>query len=132
MYIGKRQSNYTKIEYSKKIVLLTGIMFISQIITAIIFSYNNLDTSIIVYTITATGGVFGASIIFYLNKAKLENAIKIKVAFYKLKLNLSREIPEEYMDSINNEFDSLEQTLGMKIDSTIEEAVNEDVSIPQY
>lgn len=127
--MGKRVK---PMEYSKKIVLFTGLLFISQLATSICFTYHQLDTSIFVYTIPATGGVFGASIIFYLNKAKLENAIKIKVAFYKLKLNLSRTIPEEYLSDINKEFAILEETLGMKIDSTIEDAVNEDASIPSF
>ena len=75
-----------KMEYSKKIVFFTGILFISTIIAAIYFSYESRDTSVFAYILPCTGGTFGASIIFYLNKAKMENVCKGKIEFFKFKM----------------------------------------------
>ena len=40
-----------KKEYSKKIVLWTGVLFVSQIIAALFFSWNSKDTSVFAYLI---------------------------------------------------------------------------------
>ena len=64
--------------FSKKIVFWTGLLFASQVVMANTASLLYKDTSIYVYTIPSTAAIFGASIIFYLNKAKMENLLKIK------------------------------------------------------
>lgn len=123
-------SNPTKSkEYSKKIVLWTGILFFLVIVCSLVFSYLGIDTSLFVYLIPSTGGIFGASIIFYLNKAKLENALKIKISFYRFKINIAKLLPEEHMEELNREFDTLEDALNSKVNRTIEESIDEDISI---
>lgn len=116
-------------EYSKKIVYWTGIIFVSQLICGIVFSGLSLDSSIFMYTIPTTGGVFGAGIVFYLNKSKLENIIKIKISYTKFKLSASRLIPPEAMEEIDNEFMTLENSLNNKIDSTMDSAISEDINL---
>lgn len=115
--------------FSKKIVFWTGLLFASQIVMANAASLLYKDTSIYVYTIPSTAAIFGASIIFYLNKAKMENLLKIKIAFTKFKLAISKLISPEAMAEVENEFMSLEQAVDMKIDNTISEAMNEDVTL---
>lgn len=115
--------------FSKKIVFLTGILFASQIAIANISSLLYRDTSIYVYTIPSTAAIFGSSVIFYLNKAKVENLLKIKIAFTKFKLSISKLISPEAMAEVENEFMSLEQAVDMKIDNSVNEAVNEDITL---
>lgn len=121
-----------KSSYSKKIVFTTGVIFASQVILAVLFSWLYKDTTIFVYTIPTTGGIFGAAICFYLNKAKMENVLKIKIAYTKFKIGISKKIPPEIMAEIDNEFMALEQAIDMKIDNAINEAMNEDVMITNY
>ena len=121
-----------KNSYSKKIVFVTGAIFASQVILAVLFSWLYKDTTVFVYTIPTTGGIFGAAIIFYLNKAKMENLLKIKIAYTKFKINVAKKIPPEVMAEIDNEFMALEQAIDMKMDTVMNEAVNEDVMITNY
>lgn len=121
-----------KNSYSKKIVFVTGVIFASQVILAMLFSWLYKDTTVFVYTIPTTGGIFGAAIIFYLNKAKMENLLKIKIAYTKFKINVAKKIPPEVMAEIDNEFMALEQAIDMKMDTVMNEAVNEDVTITNY
>ena len=121
-----------KNSYSKKIVFVTGAIFASQVILAMVFSWLYRETTIFVYTIPTTGGIFGAAICFYLNKAKMENVLKIKIAYTKFKIRISKKIPPEIMAEIDNEFMALEQAIDMKIDSAVNDAMNEDVMITNY
>lgn len=121
-----------KNSYSKKIVFTTGMIFASQVLLAMLFSWFYKDTTVFVYTIPTTGGIFGAAIIFYLNKAKMENLLKIKIAYTKFKINVAKKIPPEVMAEIDNEFMALEQAIDMKMDTVMNEAVNEDVMITNY
>lgn len=121
-----------KNSYSKKIVFVTGAIFASQVILAVLFSWLYKDTTVFVYTIPTTGGIFGAAIIFYLNKAKMENLLKIKIAYTKFKISVAKKIPPEVMAEIDNEFMALEQAIDMKMDAAMNEAVNEDVMITNY
>lgn len=115
--------------FSKRIVFVTGVLFASQIIMANCASLLYKDTSVYIYSIPATGAIFGASIIFYLNKAKMENLLKIKIAYSKFKLAVSKLVEPDVMIEIENEFMNLEQAVDMKIDNSISEAVNEDVNL---
>ena len=121
-----------KNSYSKKIVFTTGMIFASQVLLAMLFSWFYKDTTVFVYTIPTTGGIFGAAIIFYLNKAKMENLLKIKIAYTKFKINVAKKIPPEVMAEIDNEFMALEQAIDMKMDTVMNDAVNEDVMITNY
>lgn len=121
-----------KYEYSKFIVTSTGALFLLTVLIGLIFSCVGVDTSLFSYIIPATGGVFGASIIFYLNKAKLENILKIKISYAKFKIRLSELVDEETMLEIEEEFSSLEDSLNSKIDNSLSESIDSDIELTNY
>lgn len=120
-----------KKEFSKKILHQTMLIFISQLIAALVFSWNGKDTSVFMYTIPSTAGIFGAAIVFYLNKAKIENVFKGKVDFLKFKLEMMETHPE-HQEDIESILSKIDESLDSKIDSTMNEAVHEDINIQTY
>lgn len=121
-----------KINTSKIIVFVTGLIFISQLMAAIICALTYRDTSIFIYSIPSTGASFTVVVAFYMNKSKMENVLKIKIAFTKFKLKISKLITPEAMQEVENEFMSLEQAVDMKIENTVNEAISEDISSTGY
>lgn len=121
-----------KKEFSKKILHQTMLIFISQLIASLIFAWNGKDTSIFMYTIPSTAGIFGAAIIFYLNKAKIENVFKGKIDFLKLKMEMLQNNPYEQHEHIESELSKIDECLNSKIDSTMDEAVQEEITIQTY
>lgn len=121
-----------KKEFSKKILHQTMLIFISQLIAALVFAWNGKDTSIFMYTIPSTAGIFGAAIIFYLNKAKIENVFKGKIDFLKLKMEMLHDSPIEQHEHIESELSKIDECLDSKIDSTMNEAVQEEITIQNY
>lgn len=68
-----------KLEFSKVIVVLTAVLFILALLDIRCGVREGLDVSgYATQLIVTTGGIFGASIIFYLNKSKIENLSKGK------------------------------------------------------
>ena len=122
----------SKKEFSKEILHQTMLIFISQLIAALIFSWSGKDTSIFMYTIPSTAGIFGASIIFYLNKAKIENVFKGKIDFLKLKMDMLQNSPEGQHEQIESELSKIDECLDGKIDSVMNEAVQEDITVQNY
>lgn len=122
----------SKKEFSKKILHQTMLIFISQLIAALVFAWNGKDTSIFMYTIPSTAGIFGAAIIFYLNKAKIENVFKGKIDFLKLKMEMLHDSPIEQHEHIESELSKIDECLDSKIDSTMSEAVQEEITIQNY
>ena len=118
-------------EFSKKILYWTAFIFCGNLICALVFSWCGKDTSIFVYSIPTTGGIFGAAIIFYLNKAKTENVCKGKIQFFKFKMKYLEEHPE-HQEEIENELASIDEALTNKIDSEIADSVSEDITIQNY
>ena len=116
-----------KKEYSKKIVFWTGVMFLSQIIAALFFAWNSKDTSIFAYLISATGSSFGASVIFYLNKAKMENVCKGKIEFFKFKMKWLEKYPE-HSEELEQELSSIDTALTNKIDSELASSISEEIT----
>jgi hypothetical protein len=115
--------NKSFIEFSKLIIIITFILFI----TVLVFSmFQEVSDS----TIITCGSIFGVSLAFYYNKAKLENAIKIKIDFYKFKYNfvVEHQLTEEQVNDLNEELDVIEKSIDEKIDNTISDAVNEDIT----
>lgn len=119
----------SKKEFSKKILDQTKLIFISQLIAATIFAWFGKDTSIFVYTIPSTGGIYGAAIVFYLNKAKIENCLKGKEEFLKLKLKLMKDHSPDQQHEIENELLKIDEALTSKVDQTMIEAIQEDITI---
>lgn len=116
-----------KMEYSKKIVLFTGAMFSFSVIAAIYFSYNQLDTSIFAYIIPATGSIFASAIIFYLNKAKMENVCKGKITFFEFKMRWLEKHPQ-HQEEFEKELSVIDESLNNKIDSEIGSSISEEIT----
>lgn len=119
-------------EFSKKLLCWTRLVFIISLIAACVFAWEGRDVTVFMYIIPSTGGTYGAAIIFYLNKAKMENVFKGKVEFLKLKLQMLQEYPAEQHPDIEAELQSIDETLNSKIDSTMNEAVSEEINIQNF
>lgn len=120
-------SNYLK-EFSKKVLYWTMLIFVGNVIVACVFAWNGKDTSIFMYSIPTSGGIFGASIAFYLNKAKIENVCKGKIQFFKFKMKYLEKHPQR-AEEIESELSSIDSALNSKIDSTIDESISEEITI---
>lgn len=113
-----------KMETSKLIVLVTGIIFaISVAFCLFLFVYCTIfnmayDWTGMVALLTITGSVFGTSIATYESKAKVENTLKIKCSFLKEKYDILKKIGVlDYMRAqieIENEVGQIDQYLNMK------------------
>lgn len=119
-------------EFSKKLLTQTRYIFITSLIAACVFAWQGKDTSVFMYIIPSTGGAYGAAIVFYLNKAKMENVFKGKIAFLETKLNLMMKYPSEHHEEIESELSKIDAALDSKIDSTMNEAVQEDINIQNF
>ena len=124
-------SRRRKPEFSKRLTRLLASVFILNLILGYIFSFIGKDTSLFAYSIPITGGVFGATVVFYLNKAKVENVCKGKIRFLEYKLEKLDEHPD-MQEVIEDELTGIEEALNEKIDSEIAAAVSESVELQNY
>jgi hypothetical protein len=127
----------SKLEFSKWIVLVTGLLFILTLLDIRGAVRGGIDVSgYATQQILTTGGIFGASIIFYLNKSKIENLSKGKLRFLLLKLRLELKlkdkIPEESYQIILAEINEIDNMLDSKLNGALEEAIQREVEIPNY
>lgn len=126
-----------KLEFSKVIVVLTAVLFILALLDIRCGVREGLDVSgYATQLIVTTGGIFGASIIFYLNKSKIENLSKGKIRFLllrlRLELKLKDKIPEESYQIILDELSELDAMLDNKLDGTLEEAIQHEIDVQNY
>lgn len=126
-----------KLEFSKWIVLVTGLLFILTLLDIRGAVRGGVDVSgYATQQIITTGGIFGASIIFYLNKSKIENLSKGKLRFLLLKLRLELKlkdkIPEESYQIILSEINQIDNMLDSKLNGALEDAIQKEVEIPNY
>ena len=124
-------------EFSKWIVIIAGLLFILTLLDIREAVRECIDVSgYATQQIVTTGGIFGASIIFYLNKSKIENLSKGKIRFLLLKLRLELKlkdsIPEESYQIILDEINKMDTMLDNKLDGALEEAIQSDVDIQHY
>lgn len=124
-------------EFSKKIVIFTGLLFILSLLDLRRAVREGIDVSgYATQQILTTGGIFGASIIFYLNKSKIENLSKGKIRFLLLKLRLELklkdQIPEESYQLILDEINEIDRFLDDKLDGSLEEAIQKELEIQNY
>ena len=124
-------------EFSKKIVILTGILFTISLLEIQVMVIGGLDVSnFATQTLLTTGGIFGASIVFYLNKAKLENLAKGKLRFVllrlRLELKLKNLIPEESYQQVMDEINELDDMVDNKLDDSLEEAIQKEIDTQNF
>lgn len=125
------------VEFSKKIVIVTGLLFILSLLDLKSLSVQGIDiSSYATQQIVATGGIFGASVIFYLNKSKIENLSKGRIRFVLLKLRLELkikdQIPEETYAIVLDEINKISGMMESKLDSSLEEAIQKEIDIQTF
>lgn len=83
-----------------------------------------------------TGGIFGASIVFYLNKSKIENLSKGKIRFMllrlRLEIKLKDQLPEETYNLIMEEINEIDHMMDTKLDGALEEAIQQEIDLQNY
>ena len=126
-----------KTEFSKKLVIVTGAFFILSLFLIRADMKAGYDiSSYATQIILTTGGIFGASIVFYLNKAKIENLSKGKIRFMllrlRLELRLKNQIPEETYNLILEEINAIDKMMDAKLDGALEEAIQSEIEIQNY
>lgn len=126
-----------KTEFSKKLVVVTGALFILSLFLVRADMKEGYDiSSYATQIILTTGGIFGASIIFYLNKAKIENLSKAKIRFVllrlRLEIRLKDQLQEEQYSLIMEEIDKIDRMMDSKLDGALEEAIQSEVEIQNY
>lgn len=124
-------------EFSKKLVILTGALFIISLFLVRADMREGYDvSSYATQIILSTGGIFGASICFYLNKAKIENLSKGKIRFMllrlRLELRLKDQIPEESYNLILEEINKIDNMMDSKLDGALEEAIQKEIEIQNF
>lgn len=131
------ESSKRGVEFSKWIVIVTGVVFILSLLDLRSLAIQAVDiSSYATQQIIATGGIFGASIIFYLNKSKIENLSKGQIRFTLLKLRLElkikNKIPEETYAVVIEEINKISMMMESKLDSSLEEAISKDIEIQTF
>lgn len=120
-----------KFTTSKKILWLSTILFIILVALAIWFSYLGIDTSVFAYILPISGGIAGATIAFYMNKSKMENIFKFKISFLEYKIDLIDKHPDK-ANIIDKEVSDIDSALDESVDTTLQEAVNEEINIQDF
>lgn len=126
-----------KTEFSKKLVILTGALFILSLFLVRGDMKDGYDiSSYATQIIVTTGGIFGASIVFYLNKAKIENLSKAKIRFVllrlRLELKLKDKLSEEAYSLIIEEINQIDSMMDTKLDGALEEAIQQEIELKNY
>ena len=134
--IAKKRSK-RGVEFSKLIVIISGILFVLTLLDLREAVRAGIDISgYATQQIVTTGGILGASIIFYLNKSKIENLSKGKIRFLLLKLRLELrlrdKIPEESYQILLEEISKIDTMLDSKLDGALEEAIQQEVDLQNY
>lgn len=124
-------------EFTKKIVIFAALLFIISLLDIRGAVREGLDVSgYATQVIVTTGGIFGASIIFYLNKSKIENLSKGKIRFMllrlRLELKLKDQIPEEAYSLIMEEINEIDRMMDTKLDGALEEAIQQEIELQNY
>lgn len=124
-------------EFAKKIVIITALLFILCLLDIRGAVREGLDVSgYATQVILTTGGILGASIIFYLNKAKIENLSKGRIRFMllrlRLELRLKDQIPEEAYSLLLEEINKIDRMMDSKLDGALEEAIQQEIDLQNY
>lgn len=122
------------VEFSKLIVVISLLLFILTLLDLRGLVKQGVDvSSYATQLIVTVGGILGASIVFYLNKSKIENLSKGKIRFTLLRLRLEIKLKglldEEQYQLIFNEIDEVEHLLEAKLDGALEDAIQKEIEI---
>lgn len=124
-------------EFTKKIVILTALLFILSLLDIRGAVREGLDISgYATQIIITTGGIFGASIVFYLNKSKIENLSKGKIRFIllrlRLEIKLKDKLSEETYNLIVKEINEIDNMLDTKLDGALEDAIQQEIDLQNF
>lgn len=125
------------IEFTKKIVILTALLFVLSLLDIREAVREGLDVSgYATQVLITTGGIFGASIVFYLNKSKIENLSKGKIRFIllrlRLEIKLKDKLSEETYNLITEEINEIDNMLDTKLDGALEEAIQQEIDLQNF
>lgn len=113
-----------KVQFAKKVVVSTTVIFILSIVSALVWSWLDKSTDVFIYIIPSTGGVWGASIIWYMKKSQLENGIKIQLGMIRELLKIRSEFNTNDEDEYINEIrEKTENRMQEKVDEFIDDAL---------
>lgn len=100
-----RRKRKKKPEFSKRI--MSEAKYECWVITVIgiFFTWKSLDVTIFSYLIPVSWGGYAIARAFYYNKAKAENAIKLRKAYEKAGLD-PEPVKEQFENSMNEEIQS--------------------------
>lgn len=79
--MSRRKKKMRKPEFSKFILAVSAAECWIVTAAALVMSWIGKDTSVFCYLIPSSWGAYGISRAFYYNKAKSENAIKLRKAY---------------------------------------------------
>ena len=132
--MARTEKKHKRREFSKLIIIGAWLLFVLSLIDIRLAVRDGVDVSAYAtQQIVTTGGILGASIVFYLNKSKIENLSKGKIRFallkLRLELRLKDSIPEESYSLILEEIDELDSLLDRKLDDDLESAVLKEIEL---
>ena len=110
--------------YSKKLPLVTGLLFTAALVYGLICS-NYENSTLCITAISVTGGVFAGTVLMYMRKAMRENIYKLDVASLKEKSAIELDHVEKVI-LIKKKYavDDIEIEQ-IKYESSLDEACNE-------
>lgn len=127
--MNKHKCYFKRAETSKKILWITCLLFLMTLIAGIICTFQGRDISFFMYSIPSTGGVFAATVSFYLNKAKMENIFRGKEEFLKYKIEMIKNCPEPFKNEVEVELTNMDNTLDNCINVETQEILGEKFNV---
>lgn len=127
----KLKKKVKQVEFSKRLVLNLKYQFYGILAIALMFAWIGKDTSIFIVLLSVSGGLYGAGIVFYLNKSKMENIFKGKTECFLQKLELIEKYPSR-RNEIESEFNENEGALTSKISNEMHQSVQEEITRQMY
>ena len=134
-YQGKHlppEDRAKRAETSKRLLFCTGVIFGVSVTIGVVASFAGVDPTLFIAVIGVTGGVFGAAVVSYENKAKMENTVKIKMAIIKFRLAVGHYLTPEQMQQVETDIRVLEDAIDGKVDDTLTQAVAEDAEVKTF
>ena len=118
-----------QVETSKKILWMTYTLFLGTLLAGIMCVQKDKDTSLFMYAIPSTGGVFAATVAFYLNKAKMENIFKGKEEFLRYKIDLLKDCSTILKSDVEEDLNNMDNVLEDCINTETQEVLSEKFNV---